>query len=197
MKIMAATILAAAVTTGAAGEKIIPASSPALPVCLQRAGDGPSDYLVQGEVSKIFSSIPVTIAWKRGTACESSGVIHIRIREETPAKLLPGALAYARPYEGTYIEIFYDRIRDMAKLEQRPHLLAYVLAHEITHILQGVARHSDTGIMKARWNDVDLEEIRRGELAFAPEDIPLIEAGRESRTQRLEAFADAPIPVEW
>ena len=31
-------------------------------------------------------------------------------------------------------------------------LLGHVLAHEIGHVLQGVARHSATGVMKGRWS---------------------------------------------
>ena len=30
-------------------------------------------------------------------------------------------------------------------------LLAYIFAHEIAHALQGVGRHSKSGIMKAEW----------------------------------------------
>jgi hypothetical protein len=190
MKITAAAILAAAVATGAAAENIMAVSSTALPVCLERAGGGPPDYLIEVEVSKIFSAVPVRIAWKSGSACQESGVIHIGTRQETPPKLMPDALAYARPYEGIHIEVFYDRIRNMAQPQARPHIVAYVLVHEITHILQGIARHSRTGIMKAHWDDMEFWQIRSGELRFAPEDIRLIEAGLKSRAQRLEALAD-------
>jgi hypothetical protein len=38
---------------------------------------------------------------------------------------------------------------------------AVVLAHEITHVLEGTRRHSSTGIMKARWDNHDNFEIGR------------------------------------
>ena len=38
-----------------------------------------------------------------------------------------------------------------------PALLGHVLAHEIAHLLEGTDLHSDSGIMKARWNSSDYE----------------------------------------
>ena len=35
-------------------------------------------------------------------------------------------------------------------------LLAHVLVHEITHVLEGVDRHTGQGVMKARWTEDDL-----------------------------------------
>ena len=37
------------------------------------------------------------------------------------SRLKPGALAYARPYEGTYIEVFYDRAAKTVGAETLPH----------------------------------------------------------------------------
>jgi hypothetical protein len=50
----------------------------------------------------------------------------------------------------------------------------YVLAHEIAHVLQGVARHSDSGVMRARWTDLDYQWMSKGALKFATEDVQLI-----------------------
>jgi hypothetical protein len=33
------------------------------------------------------------------------------------------------------------------------------LVHEISHVLQGTNRHSETGVMKARWNQEDYDAI--------------------------------------
>jgi hypothetical protein len=107
-------------------------------------------------------------------------------------------LAYALPYQGTYIEVFYDRVRGTVDEETRPHLLAHVLAHEITHILQGVARHSETGVMKAHWTSDDYRWMCSHHLEFAPEDVELIQLAMKirlamkSQTGRLEALAVTP-----
>ena len=69
------------------------------------------------------------------------------------------ALAVALPFEGIHIEIFYDRIR-AAEGFVPPDYLGHVLAHEITHILQSVARHSDSGLMKAHWDRPELVQMK-------------------------------------
>jgi hypothetical protein len=59
-----------------------------------------------------------------------------------------------------------------------------VLTHEITHILQGVSRHSKSGVMKAHWDAVDYQDMTWRALAFAPEDIELIHLGLRRRDTR-------------
>ena len=63
-------------------------------------------------------------------------------------------------------------------------VLAHVLAHEITHVLEGVARHSDTGIMKAVWSPADYRQMKFHPLPFAPEDVDLI---RDAIANRIQA----------
>jgi len=76
--------------------------------------------------------------------------------------------------------VFYDRV-----LQSDPNLvtrlLAYTLAHEITHILEGITRHSRHGIMKAHWDREDRFQIALGNLEFAPEDVDLIYRGLVGR----------------
>ena len=59
-------------------------------------------------------------------------------------------------------------------------MLAHVLAHEITHILQGIKRHSKTGVMKAKWSYEDIRKMTWKPLPFAEEDIRLIHLGMEA-----------------
>lgn len=103
-------------------------------------------------------------------------VIALNLSESTPHDLEPGALAYALPYEGVHVEIFCDRIRLMNN-QDPSRLLAYVIVHEVTHVLQGTARHSNAGIMKARWSIEDYRAMKLGLLPLSEEDIRLIHAG--------------------
>ena len=73
-----------------------------------------------------------------------------------------------------------------------PRLLSYVLAHEIAHILQGVDRHSETGIMKASWDEGDYFDMGRGRLKFTPSDIDLIHLGLDARKARSTASKKRP-----
>ena len=50
--------------------------------------------------------------------------------------------------------IFYDRVRKI-KPNKIPAVLAHVMVHEVTHILQGICRHSASGVMKAQWDEED------------------------------------------
>ncbi len=45
-------------------------------------------------------------------------------------------------------------------------VLAHVLVHEITHILEGLNEHSQEGIIKARWTFQDYRRIQ----SFAKRD---------------------------
>ena len=65
----------------------------------------------------------------------------------------------ARPYVGTIVA-FPNRVQEVNP-NGGPSVMAHVLVHEITHVLEGVARHSGTGVMKARWDDRDYFEMRR------------------------------------
>jgi hypothetical protein len=89
------------------------------------------------------------------------------------------ALGYTFPYEGTRITIVYARLKG-AECQSKvfaAKLLAHTLVHEITHNLQAIARHSATGIMKARWNLEDYHEMAVRPLRFEPIDVSLIRLG--------------------
>ena len=92
---------------------------------------------------------------------------------------MPGAMAYALPYEGTHIVVFYDRVTK--KPGNVSILLGHVIAHEVTHILQGVARHSESGVMKANWTGADYQQMSREPLQFTDHDVLLIHRGLKAR----------------
>ena len=134
--------------------------------------------------SKMFGGIGLLTEWyglRRGCPGQA---IQLSITSETPNTLMPGALAYALPYEGTHIRVFYDRIVAGREPALARALLAHVLVHEITHILQGVSCHSVEGVMKARWDGEDLSRMAREPLLFSEVDILLIHLGLDGRTAR-------------
>jgi hypothetical protein len=53
-------------------------------------------------------------------------------------------------------------------------VLGHVMVHEITHVIQGVSRHSDTGLMKPHWSGDDLLKMRHKALSFTQEDLILL-----------------------
>jgi hypothetical protein len=97
-----------------------------------------------------------------------------------------GALAYAMPYakSGTCIHIFMDRVVERANPSFGTTLLAHVMAHEITHVLEQVDRHSADGVMRAHWGSRDRDLMKSHPLPFAAIDVELIHAGIANRTQQ-------------
>lgn len=129
----------------------------------------------QQEASEIFAQIGVNLLWLFGNPSRpGAGSIAIEIVNGMPATFMPGSLAYAFPYEGVHIRIFWDRISGYATPRE---VLAHVMVHEITHILQGEARHSDEGIMKAHWGPGDLAAMAKKPLSFTSLDVDLIHKG--------------------
>jgi hypothetical protein len=126
--------------------------------------------------SEMFAGIGVRIDWHSGQPSASSphGAIAIELVTETPGTFLPGAFAYALPYEGVHIQVFYDRIKHKPAPAE---VLAHVMVHEITHILQGISRHSDSGVMKANWSGEDFQQMRYKPLSFTEEDVVLTHRG--------------------
>ena len=92
------------------------------------------------------------------------------------------ALAIAKPYgeSGVRIVVFYDRVESLLQLHPRitiGAIFGHVLAHEIAHVLQGIARHSEMGVMRAGWTEEDFMLMGIAGLTFTPEDIVLILRG--------------------
>ena len=149
----------------------------------------------QALANEIFAGVGVKIDWRRGQPSRSQSRIEkpivVEMITDTPSELKPGALAFARPYEGVHINVFYDRVRAATEPELTPNVLAHVLVHEITHILQGTCRHSDTGVMKARWTHTDYMEMGQKPLSFTEEDVQLIKSGLAARANAGTLVATA------
>jgi hypothetical protein len=130
-------------------------TSPAITVYveLERAADADLN-LVRAEdtASRIFADAGLHIDWHFGKAGRANRdfPIMVELTTNTPDALLPRAFASA-VYEGAHITIYSDRIKNASQGSARlcAALLAHAMTHEITHILQGVNRHSEAGIMKA------------------------------------------------
>jgi hypothetical protein len=149
----------------------------------------------EGLADQIFARAGVTVHWHLGEPSR------FRLDQErpivaemlaTPSQLKPGVLAFARPYEGVHIDVFYDRVRAATEPELTPNVLAHVLVHEITHVLQGTCRHSETGVMKAHWTLQDYQEMRMKPLSFTEEDVQLIRFGVARRAIGGELITSTP-----
>jgi hypothetical protein len=179
MKITAMTTMAVLAGVAAQASELGQSAVGTVAVCMESGAIRPEVAMRAEETaSKMFSGIGVKLDWRSG--CPAEG-LRISFSQDTPAKRLPHALAYALPYEGTHIVIFYDRVQRAVRPADVACLLAHVLVHEITHILQGIQRHSDQGVMKAAWDGSDYVAMTWQPLVFASEDINLIHRGLAGR----------------
>jgi hypothetical protein len=141
----------------------------------------PGSTLTRAEsiTTAMFAAAGVRLEWKLGHPRGAS--ITATMSEPTPLSYHPGALAFALPYEGVHITVFYDRLSKMYPPDVRSALLAHVLAHEISHVLQGTDRHSETGIMQANWTPKEIGKMASKPLWFTPEDIDFMNKGLAMR----------------
>ena len=133
--------------------------------------------IAEGRASQLFSPAGVQVKWRHSQppsdALDTRRAVVINIISGQPSDNNPNALAQALPYEGVHVTIYYQRLQETMP-EDPQVLLAYVLVHEITHLLQGIAHHSAIGVMKAKWDRKDNSEMQRGRLLLSEQDIALM-----------------------
>jgi len=185
--------LAAMVLTAAIGGGVLSAAEkPRVDVYLNGSDDseqllGPGRALASG----IFEQIGVHLVWHYGELTTAKGtrkgeaqlVFAIRTLAHPLESATSDALASARIVGtcGTEICIYEDRLAGF--IADHPDWVkvaaAYVLAHELAHVMQGVARHSESGILKAHWTKDDFKAMVFHKLSFTDADVDLIHRGVE------------------
>jgi hypothetical protein len=145
--------------------------------------------LAEKMAARIFASIGIPVAFRGGVAPKSpaEGALRIELQlvAKAPSQLHAGALAYAMPFgvSGTRIRVFCDRVNTASPDAGPGTVLAYVMAHEIAHVLEGVNRHAGEGIMKGHWQPQDYRQMKSGTLPFDPTDVELMLAALHTRTE--------------
>jgi len=143
----------------------------------------------ESKAAAMFRAIGVEVRWQTGAvranaadgACGAP--IVILLGNTGGARVPPDALAYATPFahSGTCIHVLLDRVLQYGRGQFETALLAHVLAHEITHVLERTDRHSADGVMKAHWDARDFSNLAWHSLPFAAEDVELIHRGIAQR----------------
>jgi hypothetical protein len=157
--------------------------------------------------SAIMRDASVRLEWPTGSlpeqVCDPAPARPVIVVFQHSEHAAPGnnqALAYTYPYaERTpKIVINYDLVGPFGAPASvhTSLLLAHLIAHELTHVLERVSRHSETGLMKAHWTSRDYAEMDRHHLAFAADDLVLISLGlsawrREACPTDSESIANA------
>ena len=141
-----------------------------------------------------FAAAGIEVRWVEGKRlgepnAASGEMLTVVFDGPAPAQASRGAMAFTivgGAADGD-VHIFYNRVARFAMFDGRvymPELLGNVLAHELTHALEGAARHSSEGLMKAVWSADDYATMtRRRPLAFAAEDLELLRARFQKETR--------------
>ena len=146
-------------------------------------------------VARMFAEVGVRVVWCLSGSCRNTAgsqcgrvTIPIIFKAESVYEKRPKALAYAFPYSnsGPGIYVLNDRMRERVRLAPAlgGPLLAHVLVHEVTHILQGIVRHSEFGVMQAYWTSYDCDRMIRKPLPFSELDSDLLRKGFEWKISR-------------
>jgi len=173
--------------------------APKIRVCVNSSTYASAFVLARAEAitSRMFAGAGVALEWHfvAPAVCrepEQTRTVILDFAANTPPSEHPGAMAYAQLYEGVHITLLYDRIEKNADgPNQTSTLLAHVITHEITHLLQGVSRHSQTGVMKEHWDAHDFAQMAYKPLPFTQEDQDLIQLGLRRLAARA-GFALSP-----
>jgi len=134
--------------------------------------------------AKMFADIGVRIQWRWGRPSDSQlereGAILVQMADSVPGTFGPNAMAFAKPFDRVHVTIFFRVEVAAQRGGVTPQLmLAHVFVHEMAHLMQGLLRHSDSGIMRARWMAADYAAMRRKPLSFTLEDVEVIYRGLE------------------
>jgi hypothetical protein len=139
-------------------------------------------------VARMFAEIGVRVEWRTGNPRpqieQGCGRRFVRVgfaANSQQARVDPTALASALPYTlaGAQITVLIDRLnrRSRSKPSNAGALLAHVLVHEASHVLQGIKRHSESGVMRVFWSDDDENQMLDRPLPFTLYDVELIHRG--------------------
>ena len=133
---------------------------------------------VQTEVTRIFAEAGVTAQW---TAAGPRFTVNIVSQVLGYARAGSPVMGVAlRTAEGATARIFLkqvDNFSRMHRVELRM-MLAYVIAHEVGHLLLPGTPHSPTGLMRADWDKALVRGAPGGSLTFTDAQVQRIRGTR-------------------
>jgi len=132
----------------------------------------------QDEVARIFADAGLAVRWT-GTAPQFT--VHIVSQVLGYARALSPVMGVAlRRANGSQARVFFRQVQDFARTchVDWSTMLAYVIAHEIGHLLLPGDAHSPTGVMQAGWDKALVHDVARGSLTFTEAQAARIRASR-------------------
>jgi len=132
----------------------------------------------QDEVTRIFAGAGFAVRW---TETAPQFTVHIVAQvlgfDRAASPVMGVALRRAN---GSTAQVFFRQVQDFARAYHVDlgTMLAYVIAHEIGHLLMPGNVHSPTGVMQADWDKALVHDAARGSLTFTEAQAARIRASR-------------------
>ena len=168
--------------------------------------DGPMFTVARERASSLLAEAGVRLEWHDGALPDGAEPFDIGITfvpkatKDYEAAADAHALASARPYStNTNIVVFHDRVSAFIRAYSNgdgAKVLGHVLAHEIVHMLENMARHSESGLMTAHWKWQELRAATGDGLHMAAEDRQMVLYGIEARRRRAAAERSAQVSAQ-
>ena len=150
---------------------------------------------------RILSEVSVSVQWLDCSPVLGEGMdagckkrpgpadLFLRLMPErmaTSAGMNTVSLGYAlvpKGELGSLAAVFPDKARRKAdhSLAKRPSVLGHAIAHEIGHLLLGIAEHSEYGLMQANWSPGQLLRATARPMEFNRRDVRQIQRNVRAR----------------
>lgn len=144
----------------------------------------------QRRAQAVFEQAGIALTWLDcgvpGKWRRERGCLNVAFPEHFSVRLVEGRKAvsadtYGQSYlneqgEGNYANVYVTPLESSKALclIKEGDLLGYVVVHELGHLLLGKDSHSAQGLMRAKWQVVELQEAGLGTLAFTSGEAELM-----------------------
>jgi len=154
--------------------------SPTIDLQLRNDAQVPAHVLDKSrdEVARIFAGAGFAVRWTETAPQLAVHIVPQVLGYSTAASPVMG-VALRRP-DGSMARIFFKQVQDFARAYRVDlgTMLAYVIAHEVGHLLLPGYPHSSTGVMQADWDKALARDATGGSLTFTAAQSARIRATR-------------------
>jgi hypothetical protein len=130
----------------------------------------------RAEVTRIFAGAGLSVRWTETAPRFIVQIVPQVLGFDRAASPVMGTAL--RRANGSRAQVFFRQVQDFARAYHVDlgTVLAYVIAHEIGHLLMPGNAHSPTGVMQADWDKALVRDATRGSLTFTEAQAARIRA---------------------
>jgi hypothetical protein len=129
-------------------------------------------------VTRIYASAGLAVRWTDAAPRITVTIVSQVLGYDRAASGVMG-VALRRP-SGLTAQVFLKQVQDFARVHRVDlgTMLAYVIAHEVGHLLLPGRPHSPTGLMQAAWDRTMVHDVTVGALTFTDAQAERIRLAR-------------------